>query len=209
MSADLAYQVLRYAQERLQRGDMNALRDLGFLPAEIREIEQMSFREVRHLAEMSVHFLDVQIDRQLFHRALGRAREEAETEDVQDELLRLGAPNDMIEELFGLAPSDVAERRRVLDIAARPGRPRTVPTETERAIWDAWRASGSGMASEAERYLRVARETGQSAQAVWSVVQDCQRAGMEDRLTPEVRDRVVGRVTHAPALASIDVGGRS
>lgn len=170
MSTELAYQVIRFAVDKLKTGDLNAVSDLGFEPDEIRAMEQMTVGELHHLARMGTHFLDVAVDHRCLNHALTHARDEARTECTQDDLIRQGAGTEMLHALCGLTPGEVCRRRRMLGVQRPQGRPPRLPPTKEDRIWRLWQAHAD--LDEPERYLQVARDCDVSAQAVWRLVQE-------------------------------------
>ncbi|MDN3519107.1 STY4526/YPO1902 family pathogenicity island replication protein [Aquisalimonas lutea] len=172
MSKELAYQIVCYAVEKLKASDENAVADLGFDPEEIRAMEQMTVGELHHLARMGTHFLDIAVDHRCLQNALAHARNEAENESTQDNLIRNGASAEMLQALYGLTPGEVCRRRRLLGAQTPRGRPQRPRPPTQDRIWRTWCARGD--LPEPERYLEVARECQVSAQAVWRLVQEAQ-----------------------------------
>ncbi|WP_018948408.1 DUF2857 domain-containing protein [Thioalkalivibrio sp. ALMg11] len=172
-TTDLTLHVLRYAMSRLQDADMNALSVLGLTPDQASTLADMTFDELVEISRLGHLFIDLQIDADRFDQLLERARDEVQSRQVQDELLRHQADARMMEALFGMTTTDVARRRRVLGLPSQPGRPRSPTSEQAQAMWDAWRAAPKDL-PDPDRYLHVARSTGASASAVYRLVAECQ-----------------------------------
>lgn len=209
-TTDLTLHVLRYAMNKLQEGDLNAVSELGLTPDQITTVSGMTVEELQELIRLGHLFLDLQIDTDRFDQLVDRARDEVQSRQTRDQLLRHQADARMMEALYGMTTTDVARRRRVLGLAPQPGRPRSPSPEQEQAIWDAWRSTPAEL-SEAERYLHVARTTGCAAQAVYRTVDECLRSIEELPLPgPTARARpVVDLVHHQTWTGPYASGGSS
>ncbi|MCG5495520.1 STY4526/YPO1902 family pathogenicity island replication protein [Ectothiorhodospira variabilis] len=137
-ATDISFQVLRYAMEQVQNGDLNAAMDLGFTIEEIRDLEGLSMKEACRLGRLGGHFLRVQIDRKSYRALLQRVREDQASETLQDELLKQGAPRALMSELYGWSPSDYAHRRKILNLTKSCGRPPEATPDQEIKAWNAW-----------------------------------------------------------------------
>ena len=179
-SAELSFQILRYACQRLAEGDINALLDLGFLVDEIQSLEKLTLRELDHLSRLGAHFLDVRVDHLCFTASLRHVRREADSESLQDELIRMKAPAAMMQTLFGMTTLQYANRRKLLGLAGiGVGRP-PAPSEAENhTIWYAWRDHAS--LPEAQRYLETGRTTGMPLNVVWALVQSWEDSAIPHR----------------------------
>lgn len=157
-ATDLSFQVLRYAMEQVQNGDLNAAMDLGFTMDEIRDLEGLSMKEACRLGRLGGHFLRVQIDRKTYRALLQRVREDQASEAVQDDLLKQGAPRALMSELYGWSAVHYAQRRKLLELNKGCGRPLAATQEQEATAWSTWRAQSQ--LPLPERYLKTAQTAG-------------------------------------------------
>ncbi|WP_200193600.1 STY4526/YPO1902 family pathogenicity island replication protein [Halorhodospira abdelmalekii] len=168
-SSDLEYKIgheaIVYALERQQ-------------DRSIREIEDLTYREYLHLLCHAAYFVEVRVHPDRLAVAIQKARRRAQDDELIDDLLRHQAHGAMMEGLFGLKSSEVAQRRRELGVVSQQGRPRRLePTEAD-AVWASWKRHAH--LPLAERYLRVARQCRVTAQAVWQLVLEAEDI-LEDR----------------------------
>ncbi|MBK5944815.1 STY4526/YPO1902 family pathogenicity island replication protein [Halorhodospira halophila] len=158
-SSDLEYKIgheaLIYTLER--RGDRT-----------LHQVEELTYREYLHLLGYAAYFLEVRVHPDRLATAIQKARRRAREDELIDDLLRHQAHGAMMEALFGLKSSEVAQRRRELGVVSQQGRPRRLEPKEADAVWSAWQAYSQ--LPIAERYLRVAKECRVTAQAVWQLV---------------------------------------
>lgn len=166
--SDLVFNIFRYAIEQLSKNNIDAIIELGFSVEEISKISNLTLSDVRRLSDMSQHFLPrLNIDHDCFSRMVERLEQAKGEEDLQDELIKLGAPHAMMNELFGMNGHEYAQRRKLLSLT-RVGRP-PIPSEEEQImIYDAWRRYES--LDEPNRWLKLGQELGINLTTVWPLV---------------------------------------
>ncbi|MFN2348852.1 MAG: DUF2857 domain-containing protein [Thioalkalivibrio sp.] len=157
-TADMSFQVLRYAMERVQDGDLTAAMDLGFTIEEIRELEALSIKDLSYLSRLGGHFLRLEINHEIYRAMLKRVREEAASEALQDALLAHGAPRALMTRLYGWSAGHYALRRKILGLANSCGRPPQPTPEQETCAWTTW--SRHDHIPLPERYLLTAQAAG-------------------------------------------------
>lgn len=205
-TTDLTLHVLRFAMNKLQEGDLNAVSELGLTPDQITTVAGMTFSELQELIRLGHLFIDMQIDTSRFDSLLDRARGEAQARQTQDELLQHHADAQMMGALYGMTTTDVARRRRVLGLPPQPGRPRSPTSDQAQAIWDAWREAPPDL-TEPDRYLHVARTTQCPAHAVYRVVGECRHGIAPPATTPRSTRPVVDLVHHQSCSGQYPTGG--
>ena len=169
--SELVFNVLSYATRTLETGDESLLLMMGFRPDEIREIEKLSFKHVKHLSALGSHFMDFRIDHEAFARVIANLERDVAQDQLRDDLLKAGAPAAMMAHYWGMTGSDCAIRRRVLEAESPPGRPPKASDEQLERLWEIWR-SISDVEHECERYLALARESGLSLSMIWPVIEE-------------------------------------
>ncbi|OOG28871.1 hypothetical protein B1C78_00625 [Thioalkalivibrio denitrificans] len=168
-ASEVSFSILRYAVQKLHDGDMNAVLDLGFEVDELRAMEGLTLRDLQYLSRVTVPFLRVQVDHDVYRAMLTRVRDEAQTEAMQDTLILQGAPRQLMQTLYGMTPQQYSNRRRLLRLTGQnTGRPPRIPEELEHTIWRHWSALQD--AEPARRYLETAQRSQTSVANVWQIV---------------------------------------
>lgn len=168
--SELIFNVLRYATSLLEAGDESALLLMGFDPVEVRAMETLTVKHLQRLSELATHFMDFRVDHDVFRRVLARLTAERKVEQLQDALLRAGAPLAMMHQYWGMTTHDCASRRRILGIETQIGRPQRLSDEELERLWHLW-AELADVEDERERYLELAERSGQSLTLLWPVVE--------------------------------------
>ncbi len=169
--SELVFSVLSYATRTLEAGDESLLLVMGFLPEEIRAIEKLSLKHVKHLSALGSHFMDLRIDHASFKRVIASLERDTDRDRLRDDLLQAGAPSAMMAHYWGMTTTDCAVRRRVLETQTPPGRPQKPTDDQLETLWQIWRAT-EDIEDECERYLALARESGLSLTMIWPVVEE-------------------------------------
>jgi len=175
--AELVFHTLRYVTETLAEGDIHAVIDLGFRVDQIARLERLTLRDLHHLSQVRTHFMDVAVDAACFDRVLDHMERNQHHYDLQDELIRLRAPLDMMRVFFGMTNAEYAARRQVLGMTGTGiGRPAAPSEEEERRIWNAWQSNADQ--SPEQRYLRVGQTTGVPLNTVWAAIRTWESSGL-------------------------------
>jgi Protein of unknown function (DUF2857) len=175
--AELVFHTLRYVTETLADGDIHAVLDLGFRVDQIARLERLTLRDLHHLSQVRTHFMDVAVDPECFDRVLDHIERSKHHYDLQDELIRLRAPLEMMRVFFGMTNAEYAARRQVLGMSGTGiGRPAAASEEDERRIWEAWQTHAEHPPEQ--RYLEVGRSTGVPLNTVWAAVRAWEAAGL-------------------------------
>ena len=169
--SQLAYHVMLYAIQALSEGDFAAIDDLGFTSDEIQQLSQLPVKALKHLSQLSGHFLIVKTDHECFAKMMKHLHHELECDALQDKLIRHEAPISMMNSLFGMSSAEYIQRQKVLGIPrCGAGRPPQLEEDEEHRVWRAWSAIDVNQ-PDTQRYLQVARETGLPLRALWSLIQ--------------------------------------
>ncbi len=165
---ELVFQVLKAIAQAHACGRDEAVRRFGLSPAQAARLAALSMQELHELAQDGEHFFRLKVHGRALENMLAHLQEDERQRMLQDRLLHLGAPADMMAALFGMQPAECAQRRRALGIGAPGGRPRHPSEEEERRIWKAWQATTG--AGEAQRYETVASRCGVPLNVIWGLV---------------------------------------
>lgn len=95
-------------------------------------------------------------------------------EELIDELILAGATRELIHRWFGLSPKTYQARRRMLGLPPNPGRPKCQGYDDPELIGQvlaAWKEMGPVPERVPERFLRVARKTGQSVCTIHRIIE--------------------------------------
>lgn len=161
--------------EATRQGDVDLAESLGFNINTIRNLDKLKADQISNLSHSYLRdkcALGIfRIDTEKMARIIEIAAEEIRTFELTDEYLIHGACKLMMRELFGLRSTQVANRKRLLNIPTVKGRIAFVSVEEERRIYDAWLVSIE-MTDVRERYLQVAKNTGLSLSKIYRVVQE-------------------------------------
>lgn len=195
MRSELNLQVCQYAIDAVREGDLNIAQDLGFTVEELKAMESLTLRDLRHLVRMGSHFMQLRVDHECLSRALDHIQRESAQDRLQDELIRLGASFRMMKALYGMTSLQFSARRHLLDVNGGMGRPSEPSAEAETAAWYAWGKHPDQ--SIPERVVSTARDSDLTAHQVWMLVERWEREGLTHRreLTPP--DRTNGRTDSA------------
>lgn len=176
MRSELNLQVCQYAIDAVREGDLNMAQDLGFTVGELKAMESLTLRDLRHLARMSSHFIQLRVDHECLSRALDHIQRESAQDRHQDELIRLGASFRMMKALYGMTSLQFSARRHLLDVNGGMGRPSEPSAEAEASAWYAWNKHPDRPIPE--RIASAAQESSLTAHQVWMLVERWEREGL-------------------------------
>lgn len=161
MKTDIVFHLFQSAAEYSSQ-------TFGFTPEESEKLRRLTVAEMHRLSELSNHFVvKIEIDHGKFNRMLGRLAATKQEEQLQDELIQLGAPSEMMHALFGMNGHEFAARRRGLKLT-RVGRP-TIPTEDEqKQIYETYKRY-AGL-DEVQKWIKIGHELQLSLTTVWPLI---------------------------------------
>lgn len=157
----------------IKNGNIRRCESLGMSVEEIRALSQLNLDELHYLSQSHVSVLDVKLNHENFWLMLNQARIEQKRMLMIDRALELGGSMELIDKYFGLSPSEVSARRRLMGIESRQGRTQSLTESQDAALWTEWKAAGltspdSHQALEA--MMLAAEQLELSLTAVWSRV---------------------------------------
>lgn len=152
--------ILQFVIEQIHDGHFERAEALGFSWEQIRFLESLQSRDLHYLFNFAEHFiaLRIDIDPAQAQIAIQRVIEQQRLRATQQALLRVGAPRQLMIELFGWTASYYCDQRKFLGLAEdlpKGGRPRTPTPEEEEHILLCWEQYADQPL--AERYLETAR----------------------------------------------------
>ncbi|MEH4661196.1 MULTISPECIES: DUF2857 domain-containing protein [Enterobacteriaceae] len=157
----------------VKAGNVRRCESIGMSLEEIRALSQLSIDELHYLNQSHVSVLDFQINHDNFWLMLTQARNEAKRLMMIDRALELGGSMDLLDKYFGLSPTEVSARRRLIGIETRQGRTQSLTEQEDNAVWTHWKASGldSPDSHQALEVMMLAAEQQDvSLTAVWTKV---------------------------------------
>ena len=162
----------------IKNGNIRRCESLGMSVEEIRALSQLSLDELHYLSQSHVSVLDVRLNHENFWLMLNQARIEQKRMLMIDRALELGGSMELIDKYFGLSPSEVSARRRLMGIESRQGRTQSL-TEPQ----DAAGLTSPDSHQALEAMMLAAELHGLSLTAVWSRVSQWCREATSSRAT--------------------------
>ena len=167
--------LLLSALEGCQQGDMELAERLGLSIETMQKLDRLRADQIFNISGNYVRDLSAlevfQIDSSKISRIIELAAEETRQYEMIDEFLRRGACKTMMAELFGMRSTQVASRKKFLNLPTVKGRLPVSTLEEQRQIYDAWLDSIK-IADYRERLLYVARATNLSMSKIYREVQE-------------------------------------
>lgn len=167
--------LLLSALEGCQQGDMELAERLGLSIETMQKLDRLRADQIFNISGNYVRDLSAlevfQIDSRKISRIIELAAEETRQYEMIDEFLRRGACKTMMAELFGMRSTQVASRKKFLNLPTVKGRLPVSTLEEQRQIYDAWLDSIK-IADYRERLLYVARATNLSMSKIYREVQE-------------------------------------
>ncbi|QAB32067.1 DUF2857 domain-containing protein [Pantoea ananatis] len=171
----------------LKSGNIRRCESLGLSVEEIRALSGLSLDELHYIGQSKVSVLDVKFNHENFWLILNQARNEQARMLMIDRALELGGSMELMDEYFGMSPSDVSSRRRLMGIESRQGRTQSLTEEQDALLWNEWKNTGleSPDSHKALEAMMLAAELhGLSLTAVWTKV--CQWCREVSKRVPSV-----------------------
>ncbi len=161
------------ALEACRQGDVELLEGLGLSLDTMKILDSLKADQIINI---SGNYMRDQAPLELFKidsdritKIIALAAEETKTYELIDDFLRYGACKKMMLELFGLRSTQVANRKRYLQLPTIKGRLTTITTEEGRAIYDTWLKNITEH-DYRRRLLNTAKQTGLSLSKVYKFV---------------------------------------
>lgn len=163
--------------EACRQGDVNLAEGLGLSLQTVRLLDSLKADQITNI---SGNYMRDQTPLELFKidsvkisKIIEIAAEESKLYEMIDEFLRHGACKKMMLELFGLRSTQVANRKRYLNLPTVKGRLTTITTEEGRAIYDCWLVNMK-VNDLRQRLLTTSKATGLTLSKVYKFVQEAE-----------------------------------
>jgi len=169
--SELTTAIMQYAIRCLSEGDQAALRNMNFGPREVEALREMNLGDMCHIETLRAHCLNITLNREAYWPMVAHMRNRREAGDLQKELIRSDAAQDMMQYFYGMGSREYVRLRRMLVVESISGRP-PEPSEAEtQVLWAAWKQHIEGREEillRPEDYLALHEETGIALRAIWS-----------------------------------------
>ena len=140
--------VIAQALYDLRNGQLRRCKAMGFGEEDLDALKHPALISV--LANASVSWCSVSVNREVLRRLLKQAQDVEEEIATVDRMLRLGASTEMVSRFYGLTHQEVALRREVLSLPKRKGRDPVLDEEQDTELWRRWKAVTSSRNVELE-----------------------------------------------------------
>ena len=140
--------VIAQALYDLRNGQLRRCKAMGFGEEELDALKHPALISV--LANASVSWCSVSVNREVLRRLLKQAQDVEEEIATVDRMLRLGASTEMVSRFYGLTHQEVALRREVLSLPKRKGRHPVLDEEQDTELWRRWKVVTSSRNVELE-----------------------------------------------------------
>nr|WP_277395952.1 DUF2857 domain-containing protein [Pantoea ananatis] len=171
-------------------GNIRRCESMGLSVEEIRVLSGLSLDELHYIGQSKVSVLDVKLNHENFWLILNQARNEQARMLMIDRALELGGSMELMDKYFGMSPSDVSSRRRLMGIESRQGRTQSLTEEQDALLWNEWKNAGieSPESHKALEAMMLAAELhGLSLTAVWTKVCQWCREALHTSSLPALR----------------------
>lgn len=154
------------------RGDYPGMRELGIRHDQIDKLQGLSTHQIQQMAMISkARFVDIKVDADALDTVIEISRQRAEQHSVAIALLKAGATNPIMQQLFGMTPADIAELRRFLVLPKVEGRPVKHAEHEENELWLAWQDIKRKPMDLPQQLLSLHEMTGVKIYAIWPFLQ--------------------------------------
>ena len=164
--------LLLHLAEACRQGDGELAEAMGFDLETLRQLEKLSPVQIENLSSTYMKPLCAvsifNIDSNKMSSIIASEAEKTRELGIVDEYLKLGASKQLMNLHFGWRSTQVASRKRFLDLPTVKGR-LSISLEEERAVYDAWLETVRDV-DVRERYLRVATITGITLSKIFRIV---------------------------------------
>lgn len=157
----------------VKSGNIRRCESLGMSVEEIRALSQLSLDELHYISQSHVSVLDVTLNHENFWLMLNQARNEQKRMLMIDRALELGGSMELMETYFGMSPSEVSARRRMMGIETRQGRTQSLSEPQDTLLWSEWKVAGMSSPDShqaLEVMMLAAEQYSLSLTAVWTRV---------------------------------------
>lgn len=168
--SELNNAILRYICECQVSGDFRAIASLG-IGAEVQEmLKTMTVQEVLHTANIRSTFIkSIRIDSDILKKLFVRAHDEADSQQLVNNLIAHGAPLKLLKELKGINALEFSTIRRLQNVEFR-GRTNLPTLQEESIIIEACKKLDTSKALTGEQWIYLSMETDLPIRLIYKVL---------------------------------------
>lgn len=159
----------------LKNGYIRRCESLGLQQQEMQMLQNITLEDLHYITNSQVSILTFQIHHENLVRMLLQARREKKRMQQIDRALASGGSIELMQHYFGLSSLEVAARRRIAGITAKPGRGVILTEKEHNQLWTLWQQEGLFDIDSAEgldRIMAMAETMNTSLTAVWHAVKE-------------------------------------
>lgn len=159
----------------LRQGNFDYLKLFGFKPSQVAIVRNLRLRDQNRLQQLYRDCLTnirIEVDPIRLESTLDRMVQFDQEEDLIDNMLRLGAGQDVMRALCGLHDKETVARRRDLGAEVSYGRARKPELEIQLGIAVQWSQLASAEPNLRKRIIRLAESSGLSIATIWRILRD-------------------------------------
>lgn len=119
-------------------GKIQRCKSLGFTPELILRLQSLAPNDLHKVVSSPYLWIRPSVDPDALQLVLDKIDRDDERERLINRTIKLGATTPMLNRFFGLSHTEIAERRRTLQIQSRAGRIPSLTNEQRHAIWERW-----------------------------------------------------------------------
>jgi len=166
--SDLVLATFLYVAKCAEEGDWQRLRQMGFGEEEVQALRSLSLEELACLRDHWAKFTRIIVDLGGFWMHVRLIRERAADRYRMMQMIKLGAPSEMLAELYGIDQKEYASMRAVLGADGEGvGRPPEPDEEAYRRISEAWEAVWRHMRESGEGDGPTCRDSRCARSGAW------------------------------------------
>lgn len=155
--------ILVTALEACRQGDVELIENLGLSLETMHKLDQLKADQISNISGNYMRdqtLMDVfSFNSEKMARIIEIAAEETKQFEMVDEFLRRGACKKMMNDLFGMRSTQIANRKKFLSIPTVKGRITVTTLDEQRQVYGAW-LTAIKTPDYRERLLLVSKQTG-------------------------------------------------
>lgn len=186
-SPELNRLILDHLISGIAAGNRELAGQLGLSTRMRAQLEDLRSGEVRRLAELP-GCIRVEVDVRVLGRLLDYLAKEREAESTMRELIRRGAPQPLLHQLYSLSSRETSNLREHMGLPGTPGRTRRPTEQEERRAWTAFEElleGDTGRELEPEEWLQLCDRSGIDLRLLWVLVNEWRQQGLLGNEEPE------------------------
>ena len=178
--SDYCFQTLLFISKMASEGKRRVPEKMGITDEQLSVIHTLNTQDMHEMALMAhVNFLSVAFDHSALSVALTVMEEKKSRRQKIHELLLEGASYPVMKHLYGMTTTDISSCRKMLSLTRNEGRPSTPSVEDQTELWQYITPDDLDDDDQlADKLLLAARETGIKINAIWMVLNQWKKEGL-------------------------------